>query len=108
MQVTMQQDTTVPTLYQQVDDVMNRFNFDLVLHTMHLMNWRWRGEVVTRDDLLSNAHYLLDSAIRSYQDNDSSWAMVSTGGFVARIDEFSAGPRLSLAFTVESVDARMV
>jgi len=107
LQLTMDQDTTVPTLYQQANDVMARFNFDRVLHTMHLTNWRWRGEVVTRDGLVSNAVYLLDAVIRNYEHNDNGWAEVATGGFVARVDKTTWGPRLSLAFTVESVDARM-
>jgi hypothetical protein len=49
----------------------------------------------------------MDQAIRSYNDSDSGRAMVSTGGFAARVEEIEAGARLTLTFSVESVDAYM-
>ena len=107
MQVTMDLDSTVPTLDQQINDIMNRFNFDRVLKTMHAINWTWRGQSVDLNDLKSTAMHLMDQAVRSYQTNDGRWAQVSTGGFAARVEELSAGARLTLTFSIESVDAYM-
>jgi hypothetical protein len=107
MQITMDLDNNVPTLYQQENDIMNRFNFARCLQVMHAINWTWRGSVVTLDDLKSTAMELMDQAIRSYNNNDGRWAQVSTGGFAARVEELEAGARLTLTFSVESVDAYM-
>lgn len=107
MQITMEQGVRVPTLYLQENDIMSRFNFERCLQVMHAINWRWRGQVVTLDDLKSNAMHLMDEAIRSYNENDGRWAQVSTGGFAARVEEVDEGARLTLTFSVESVDAYM-
>lgn len=107
MQITMDLDSTVPTLDQQINDIMNRFNFDRVLKTMHAINWTWRGQVVDLDDLKSTAMHLMDEAVRSYLANDGRWSLVGTGGFTARVDEVTAGARVSLTFSIESVDAYM-
>lgn len=107
MQITMDLDSTVPTLDSQLNDIMNRFNFARVLQVMHAINWTWRGQTVDLDDLKSTAMELMDQAVRHYNTNDGRWAMVATGGFTARVEEIDAGPRLSLTFSVESVDAYM-
>jgi hypothetical protein len=107
MQITMDLDSIVPTLDQQINDIMNRFNFTRVLQVMHAINWTWRGQVVDLDDLKSTAMQLMDEAVRSYHANDGRWALVGTGGFTARVDEVTAGARLSLTFSIESVDAYM-
>ena len=107
MQIDMVLDTTAPSLSRQGDDIMSRVNFARCLQVMHAINWRWRGNEVTLDDLKSNALYLIDTAIRSYNDSDSGRATVSTGGFAARVVETEQGPRLTLSFTVEEIDAYM-
>ena len=107
MQITMDLDNTVPTLYQQENDIMNRFNFARCLQVMQAINWTWRGQAVDIDDLKSTATELMDQAIRHYQTNVGRWAQVSTGGFAARVEETDKGARLTLTFSVESVDAYM-
>ena len=107
MQVTMDLDSTVPTLDQQINDIMNRFNFARVLTVMHAINWTWRGEVVDLNDLKSTAMQMMDDAVRSYHANAGSWVSVGTGGFTARVEDQKGSPRVSLAFSVESVDAYM-
>lgn len=107
MQITMDLDSTVPTLDQQINDIMNRFNFTRVLQVMHAINWTWRGQVVDLDDLKSTAMELMDQAVRHYLANDGRWSLVATGGFTARVEEVAAGARVSLTFSIESVDAYM-
>ena len=92
-------------LNEQVNDIMNRFNFARVLTVMHAINWTWRGKVVEVNELKSTAIYLMDQVSRAYFDNGNVWASVSTGGFVARIENQKGVPRMSLTFSVETVDA---
>lgn len=106
MQLTKVVDNAVPTLDQQINDIMCRFNFGRVLTVMHAINWRWRGQVVEINDLKRTAVYLMDHAVQSYHTN-RAWSSTSTGGFTARVDHYGAGVRLSLAFSVEDVDAYM-
>jgi hypothetical protein len=108
MQITMDLDNNnVPTLDQQINDLMNRFNFARVLQVMQAINWTWRGQAVNLDDLKSTAMELMDQAVRHYRANDGRRAQVSTGGFAARVEETDKGARLTLTFSVESVDAYM-
>lgn len=100
-------DITFPPFEQQIDDIMHRFNFERVLRIMHMDDWKWRGRTVTRDDLESTAFQLLDGAVQSYRKDDSQNAMWATGGFTARVEKYPNGGRVSLLFSIESVEAYM-
>lgn len=95
---------TMPPLDQQQRDIMERFNFERVLQTMHALNWTWMGEVVTLDKLKSTAMQLMDHVQREYA-SEEGWKSVATGGFEARIDAVNGCDRMSLSFCVESIDA---
>lgn len=99
--------TTAPSLDDQINDVMGRFNFQRALEVMHMTNWTWRGRTVTLDDMKSTAMELLDGAIRSYNETSKTNSMWSTGGFTARVENYPQGGRLSLTFALESVEAYM-
>lgn len=93
-----------PSLQQQENDIMNRFNFDRVLVTMHALNWTWLGRPATIDELKNIALHLMGSVQNAYE-GSTGWKAISTGGFEARIDEQGGYARMSLAFRAESVDA---
>jgi len=97
---------TMPPLDQQQRDIMEGFNFERVLQTMHALNWTWMGKTVALEDLKRTALSLMDRVCDEYAKAEG-WKSVATGGFEARIDEMRGCSRLSLAFCVESVDAPM-
>jgi hypothetical protein len=97
-----------PSLQQQENDIMNRFNFERVLVTMHALNWTWfDGGPVTVDDLKNTALTLL-GMVQNEHERSTGWKAASTGGFEARIDEQGGYARMSLAFRVDWVDAAPV
>jgi hypothetical protein len=103
----MQLESTVPTLFQQQNDIMERFDFERVLKAMHALNWTWLGKTVTLEDLKRNAIYLMDTVSQRHTEFPKGWKSVATGGFEARVTEMNDGMCLSLAFCVSSVDAHM-
>lgn len=89
------------TLSEQMNAIMGRFDFGRVLKTMEALNWTWATcDVITEDKLRTTAMYLMDCSIRSYEES-GKWTFTSTGGFTARIDVYSTGPRLMLQFCAE-------
>lgn len=108
MQITMETKDEMPSFGAQENDIMYRFNFERVLQVMHAINWRWLGQEVTMSDLKRTALQLMDTAVRNYQEGNSSWTSVSTGGFTARVDELDYGPRLSLSFSIEQAEGRRI
>lgn len=94
-----------PSLQQQQDDIMERFNFERVQKAMHAINWTWMGRPVTTDMLKSTALELMDNVMRA---RDAGWRSVATGGLEARIDKVCGQDRMTLTFSVESVAAPQV
>lgn len=93
---------TNSTLSEQFDAIMERFDFGRVLKTMEALNWTWvTCDVITEAELRKTAMYLMDCSIRAYKEK-GEWTYTATGGFAARIDDYSSGPRLTLQFYVES------
>jgi hypothetical protein len=95
------------TLFEQAQDIMERFNFERVQRTMYALNWGWRGNgVPDLAQMKATGLQLLDYAILGYEGLDAEAKKfgysTATGGFEARVETFSnAAPRLSLMFIVE-------
>ena len=71
-----------------IDDIMDEFNFAKVLKTMEALDWKWRGETPSMDDLRETAERLLRGAAKSRLGDykDSYWELGiinGTGGFQA-------------------------
>ena len=71
-----------------IDDIMDEFNFAKVLKTMEALDWKWRGEAPSMDDLRETAERLLRGAAKSRLGDykDSYWELGiinGTGGFQA-------------------------
>lgn len=98
------------TMYKQISNVMERFDFAQVEKVMKFLDWKWASvayQVPTVDQLKSCAYELLSSAVDGYekQENKSIGFYASTGGFVAEVVTFAqATPRLKLSFYVESIE----
>jgi hypothetical protein len=84
----------------QIEYILNKFNFFKMRQVMIGLNWTWRGEAFSpsADRLRDRARSLLESVAAS----DMETTYVETGGFLAqKID----GHRLRLFFVVERADS---
>lgn len=83
----------------QINVILDRFDFDRVHRAMVALNWTWseteegRDRVPTKPDLRRTARQQLRLM-------DGRYDYCSSGGFVARRDEDGS---LSLEFVIESV-----
>ena len=71
-----------------IDDIIENFNWEKVLITMEALDWKWRGEAPSIDDLMNQAERLLRGAAESRLGafKDSHWELGiinGTGGFQA-------------------------
>jgi hypothetical protein len=99
--------TTLPTLYQQQQDIMSRFDFERVQVAMQALNWTWQSRPVTVDMMKATVMELMDRTAQKYNGVDG-WCSIATGGFEARVDEVGGSARMSLSFRIESIDASLV
>lgn len=83
----------------QIDHILDNFDFDKTHRVMTLLNWAWNGEAnpPSTDRLFDAAHTMLYFVAK----HEAKTTSVSTGGFEARKTD---GYRLGLYFTVEEVD----
>lgn len=83
-------------MQEQIDDIMDNFDFQKVLKTMRALNWEWgacgREHEPDESELRCTARSLLKSIA------SEPLHTISTGGFWAHND----GERLSLFFCVAS------
>ena len=108
-----QPEPEVKDLDSMIRDIMDYFNFDQVETAMDALDWRWRGEVPTIDDLREEAERLLRGAAESrlgeYKDTHHEIPILNaTGGFEAKAwcDEAKTKiTGLDLAFIVTSWDS---
>jgi len=71
-----------------IDDILDNFNFAKVLKTMETLDWKWRGEAPSLDDLREQAERLLRGAIEArlgdYKSSHWELGVINgTGGFQA-------------------------
>jgi hypothetical protein len=108
-----QQKPLVNDLEHMIKDIMNEFEFNRVECVMDALNWRWRGEIPTIQDLREEAERLLRGAAKSrlgdFKDSHCDTPIINaTGGFEARAwcnKEKTQVTRLDLAFVVTSWDS---
>jgi anion-transporting ArsA/GET3 family ATPase len=80
-------------LLEQLNNIMERFDFEKVHAYMKLTNWKWIDEVPSVNKLRTTAEKLLYDVIVS----DSPTTTSGTGGFTA--SKFTWG--IQLAFSIE-------
>jgi hypothetical protein len=103
----------VKDLEYMIEDIMDEFDFDKVYETMDALDWKWRGETPSIEDLRETAEYLLRGAAKSrlgdFKDTHHDVAIINgTGGFEAKAfcDENKTKiTGLDLAFIVTSWDS---
>ena len=90
------------SLYNQMDLIMERFDFTRVQLAMEALDWGWRGGAVPPDlkDIKNTAEDVMRMAVSGYTEGDP-FHSVGTGGFTALILRYDAGARLELMFSVE-------
>jgi hypothetical protein len=80
---------------------MENFNFDKVHKVMQSLDWTWRGQRVSIDDLKTCAEQLINHVKRDIEaGTDDKWLSWSTGGFVASGHLIKGDWRLRLEFVV--------
>lgn len=89
------------SLYRQECKIMENFNFEKVHKVMQSLDWTWRGQQVTIDDLKICAEKLINDVKRDIEaGTDHEWLSRSTGGFVASAHLIKGDWRLRLEFVV--------
>lgn len=79
---------------QTIGQIIDRFDFQKVHDYMVQVDWKWRGEIPTIDDLKGTAAILLVSAMQNSEETMST----GTGGF--RVYKLPWG--LELVFAMET------
>ena len=108
-----QQKPLVKDLEHMIKEIMDEFDFNKVECVMDALNWRWRGQIPTIDDLRDEAERLLRGAAKSrlgdFKDAHHDVAIINAcGGFEAKAwcDEGKTKiTMLDLAFVVSSWDS---
>jgi hypothetical protein len=93
MTTTTEAAKTRDELLEQLNNIMERFDFEKVHAYMKLTNWKWIDEVPSVNKLRTTAEKLLYDVIVS----DSPTTTSGTGGFKA--SKFTWG--IELAFSIE-------
>jgi hypothetical protein len=98
-----------------IKDIIDEFDFGRVETVMDALDWQWRGETPTLDDLYEEAKRLLRGAAESrlgrFKDTHHDVAIINAcGGFEARAycnEDKTKITGLDLAFVVTSWDSRI-
>jgi hypothetical protein len=92
--------TKKEVLNNQVDEIMDSFDFRQVASVMEHLNWTWKDSKIPPDEyeIRREARSLMRMAIQSGES-------VSTGGFIARLhcgeENGDKWARIDLAFAIE-------
>jgi hypothetical protein len=100
-------------LEYMIKDILNEFDFDKVYEAMDALDWKWRGQTPSIEDLRETAESLLRGAAKSrlsdFKDTHHEIAIINgTGGFEARAycnEDKTKITGLDLAFIVTSWDS---
>ena len=96
-----------------IKEIIDEFDFGRVETVMDALDWQWRGETPTLDDLYEEAKRLLRGAAKSrlgdFKDTHHDVAIINgCGGFEAKAwcnEDKTKITGLDLAFVVESWDS---
>ena len=96
-----------------IKDIMDNFEFDKVYEAMDTLDWKWRGQTPSIEDLREEAERLLWGAAKSrlgdFKDTHHDVAIINAcGGFEARAycnEDKTKITGLDLAFIVTSWDS---
>lgn len=82
-------------LYSQIEDIMERFQFDKVHAVMTFLNWTWarHGVVPTVQELRDEARRQLAEVVSHWikMGSPAAGASVASGGFRATMNVFESG-----------------
>lgn len=87
-------------MQEQIDEIMDNFDFDRVHKAMVALDWRWGHDEVIPEkyELRKQARSLLKTVWKSSR----HWKVVATGGFFARCELTECGEKLlSLSFQID-------
>jgi hypothetical protein len=102
-------------LEYMIKDIMGEFDFDKVYEAMDALDWKWRGQIPSIEDLREEAERLLRGAAQSrlgtfYKEHWEIPIMNGCGGFEAKAwcdEEKTKITGLDLAFVVTSWDSEI-
>ncbi len=100
-------------LEYMIEDILNEFDFDKVERAMEALDWKWRGQTPSIEDLREEAERLLRGAAESRLGafKNAHWEVPilnACGGFEAKAwcnEDKTKITMLDLAFVVESWDS---
>jgi hypothetical protein len=108
-----QPEPLVKNLDYMIEDIMDAFEFDKVERAMEALDWKWRGQTPSIEDLREEAERLLRGAAESRLGafKNAHWEVPilnACGGFEAKAwcdEEKTKIVALDLVFVVESWDS---
>ena len=111
-----QPEPQVNDLEYMIRDIMDEFDFDKVYEAMDALDWKWRGQTPSIEDLRETAESLLRGAAKSrlgdFKDTHHDVAIINgTGGFEAKAycnENKTKITGLDLAFIITSWDSSIV
>ena len=111
-----QPEPQVNDLEYMIRDIMDEFDFDKVYEAMDALDWKWRGQTPSIEDLREEAERLLRGAAKSrlgdFKDAHHDVAIINaTGGFEAKAfcnENKTKITGLDLAFVITSWDSSIV
>jgi hypothetical protein len=111
-----QPEPQVNDLEYMIRDIMDEFDFDKVYEAMDALDWKWRGQTPSIEDLRETAESLLRGAAKSrlgdFKDTHHDVAIINgTGGFEAKAfcnENKTKITGLDLAFVITSWDSSIV
>ncbi len=81
-----------------IEEIMEEFDFKKVHKTMVCLNWKWRGERPSKEEIIDTAKKLLEEVCSTTNEPVKNISYLSTGGFFLECDYKNKA--LSLSFVV--------
>ena len=83
---------------EQIQEIIEEFDFDKVWNAMRLLNWTWHGEIPTINQIKQSARRYLNLVCQDfYNSNEQSELFYGSGGLEASCDNY--GMRLKFVLT---------
>lgn len=101
--IIMNEDWVFPPPEEQIDRILNNFDFGKVLKTKKALNWRtvWEDKWPTIEEMRDNLREDLEREVERYKKRGQGFVS-SSGGYEIELTFTLQGPIIELRFCVEN------
>lgn len=96
---------------KELNDELNFFNFDAVIHVMKLYNWQWIDDIKTwtyktpsRTDIIKQINDLFKEGLYRFIEQNETHYTVSTGGIVLNMGRKGDNMWVNIWFDIAHID----